>query len=122
MRKYHSRIALAYVQEYEEQEQRYTCDDVRVEHRDVVHEGYGLLCLASHVVQTYGCDGSENRRYRSGDNGYEKGVLDGKHKGTASLHVTGEQVGIQSGREAGPVSEDLAFCEREDCDEHDRRI
>ena len=54
--------------------------------------------------------------------GDEQCVLDGQHERTAALHLTCEKVRVQLGREACPVAEDLAFREREDCDEHDRGV
>ena len=104
-------ISLADVQEHEEEEERHTGDDVRIEHRDVVQESHGLLSLASHVVDAYGGYCTEQGRYRSGYEGDHESVLDCKHERACSLHCAGEQIRIQLCGESGPVAENLAFSE-----------
>ena len=118
----HSHISLAHVQEDEEQEERHTGDDVRVQHRDVVQEGDGLLAASLHVVDSDSCDGAEYGGHNGRDECDDQGVLDCRHQRSASLHVTSEEIGVEPGRESGPVAQDLALGEREDRDEDDRSI
>ena len=58
------------MQEHEEQKERYAGYDVRVEHRDVVEEGDGLLAPSLHVVYAYCRDGPEHGGHDSCYKGY----------------------------------------------------
>ena len=122
MRENYCHIALTDVQEHEEQEERHTRDDVRIEHRDIVQERDRLLSAASHVMDAdsgyRAQDGSENGSNQSDD----QSVLDSTHQRACSLHVACKQVGIQFCRKARPVAQDLAFRKREDCYKDDRGI
>ena len=95
MCEHYGHIALADVEEYEEQEEGNTRDDVRVEHRDVVEKSHCLLCLSSHVVDSDGSHTSEESGYHGGYKGNDEGVLNRLHEGIGSLHVSCEEVGVQ---------------------------
>ena len=56
---YDGGVALCHSERYEEYEERYTCDDVGVEHRYVVHEVDDLTLLAVPLVDADGCHGAE---------------------------------------------------------------
>ena len=92
MRKHDCDIALADMKEDEKKEERYTGDDVRVEHRNVVQEGDGLLALTSHIVDADGCNCADYCGNGGCNQGDDHCVFDGMHQRTRSLHVAGEQI------------------------------
>ena len=73
MRQHNCRIALADVQEDEEQEERDTRDDIWVDERYVVEEGDGLARLAAHVVDADGGKSTEKRGKHRGDQRDDEG-------------------------------------------------
>ena len=115
-------IALRDTQEDEQQEQRYTGDDVGVDHRDVVQEGHHATLAAVQVIDADGGDRSQDRSHDRGGKGDQQRILDGRQKSGGILHAAVEEILVELRREARPVAQTLGLGKRENHDEDDRRI
>ena len=114
--------ALPHMKENEQQKERHTRNNVRVDHRNAVQETDGSALAAAQVMDADGRHRAQQGRHKGRRHGDEQGVLDRGQQGGVALHVSSEQVGIQLHGKALPVAQDLAFGKRAHGDEHQRGI
>ena len=66
--------------ENEEKEEGDTGNNIRIQHRDIVQELYGLFLPAPEIENAYGSQGAEQGRGRRGDYSNDESTLESIHK------------------------------------------
>ena len=116
----HRRQTLTHAQRHKQQEQRYTGDDVGVDHRHRVQQAHHLTTAGTHVIDTDRGQSAQYRRAHRSNQRNDHRVPDGAVQ--TRVRLAGEQVRIQVQRESRPVTEDLTVGEREHRDQCDRGV